>query len=84
MVTFATWNVNSVNKRLPNLLAWLDSFAPDVLMLQELKAVEDKFPFMDIKERGYHIAVHWQKSYNGVALLFKISARQCHSGASRL
>ncbi len=71
MVTFATWNVNSINKRLPNLLAWLDSFAPDVLVLQELKTVEDKFPFTDIEERGYHIAVHGQKSYNGVALLSK-------------
>ncbi|WP_343564815.1 exodeoxyribonuclease III [Kiloniella sp. b19] len=71
MVTFATWNVNSVNKRLPNLLAWLDSFSPDVLMLQELKTVEEKFPFLEIQERGYHVEVLGQKSYNGVALLSK-------------
>lgn len=69
MVTLATWNVNSVNKRLPNVLEWTDSFQPDVLMLQELKTVEEKFPFLEFRERGYHIVLSGQKGYNGVALL---------------
>jgi exodeoxyribonuclease-3 len=69
MVKIATWNVNSVNKRLPNLLEWLEAAAPDVALLQELKCVEEKFPRLEIEAAGYQVAVTSQKSYNGVAML---------------
>lgn len=65
----ACWNVNSIKARLPNLLLWLEGFAPDVVMLQELKCQAEAFPRMEIEAAGYHAAVVGQKSYNGVALL---------------
>jgi len=67
----ATWNVNSIKARLPNVLDWLDDAQPDVALLQEIKTVDDGFPAMEIEERGYNCAVHGQKSYNGVAILSK-------------
>jgi exodeoxyribonuclease-3 len=69
MVKVATWNVNSVKARLPNLLDWLGSARPDVALLQELKCVEDNFPRLEIEALGYNAAVVGQKSYSGVALL---------------
>jgi len=67
----ASWNVNSIKARLPNVVAWLKEAAPDVALLQELKTVEGGFPFMEIEELGYNCAVAGQKSYNGVAVLSK-------------
>lgn len=67
----ASWNVNSIKARLPNVLAWLKEAAPDVALLQELKTVEDGFPLMEIEELGYNCAIAGQKSYNGVAVLSK-------------
>ncbi len=67
----ATWNVNSIRARLANALAWLDSAAPDVVLLQEIKTTQDAFPRLEIEERGYRCAVVGQKSYNGVAILSK-------------
>ena len=67
----ATWNVNSIKARLPNALAWLSSFSPDVVLLQELKCVDEKFPRMEIEELGYNVETHGQKTYNGVAILSK-------------
>ena len=71
MVKIATWNVNSIKARLPNVLAWLEESAPDVVLLQELKTVAENFPQMEIEDRGYNTAVVGQKSYNGVAILSK-------------
>lgn len=71
MVKIATWNVNSVKARLPNLLTWLGEAAPDVVLLQEIKCVDDAFPRMEIEDLGYNVAVHGQKTYNGVAILSK-------------
>jgi exodeoxyribonuclease-3 len=65
----ATWNVNSVKVRLPQLLAWLAATRPDVVCLQELKAEEAKFPRAELEAAGYGAAVNGQKTYNGVALL---------------
>lgn len=65
----ASWNVNSIKVRLPNLLRWLKEFEPDVVMLQETKCQADAFPLLEIESAGYHAAVVGQKSYNGVALL---------------
>jgi len=67
----ATWNVNSIKARLPRVLEWLAEFSPDVVLLQELKCVEEAFPSIEIGEAGYNIAVSGQKTYNGVAILSK-------------
>lgn len=69
MVKIATWNVNSIKARLPNVLAWLDSAAPDVVLLQEIKTIADNFPRFEIEALGYRTAVVGQKTYNGVAIL---------------
>ena len=68
----ATWNVNSVNARLEHLLAWLKEEKPDVALLQELKCLSEAFPYGQIEDLGYNIAVHGQKTYNGVAILSKM------------
>ncbi|MGE4529465.1 MAG: exodeoxyribonuclease III, partial [Rhodospirillaceae bacterium] len=72
MPTIATWNVNSVKARLPAVLDWLKSFAPDVALLQEIKCQDADFPELEFRALGYEVAVHGQKSYNGVAILSKI------------
>jgi exodeoxyribonuclease-3 len=65
----ATYNVNSVNARLPVLLRWLAEARPDVACLQELKAAQEKFPAAALREAGYHAIWHGQKAWNGVAIL---------------
>ncbi|WP_420134978.1 exodeoxyribonuclease III [Rhodopseudomonas sp.] len=65
----ATFNINNVNKRLPNLLAWLRSAKPDIVCLQELKATQDDFPEDALRRAGYSAAWVGQKSWNGVAIL---------------
>lgn len=65
----ATWNVNSVKVRLPQLLDWLAAAQPDVVCLQELKVEEPKFPRAELEAAGYRAAVSGQKTYNGVAIL---------------
>jgi exodeoxyribonuclease-3 len=64
-----TYNVNGINARLPGLLRWLDVTAPDVVCLQELKAPQEKFPEAAIRDAGYGVIWHGQKSWNGVAIL---------------
>lgn len=65
----ATFNVNGINGRLPNLLRWLAQAQPDVVCLQELKAPQEKFPEQAIRDAGYGCIWHGQKSWNGVAIL---------------
>ncbi|CDP52835.1 Exodeoxyribonuclease III [Devosia sp. DBB001] len=65
----ATFNINNVNRRLPNLLAWLDAARPDVVCLQELKASQAEFPVAAINEAGYGAIWKGQKTWNGVAIL---------------
>ncbi|MEA2839267.1 MAG: exodeoxyribonuclease [Methylobacteriaceae bacterium] len=67
----ATFNINNINKRLPNLLAWLKDSAPDVACLQELKAEDCAFPEAAIREAGYGAVWRGQRSWNGVAILAK-------------
>jgi exodeoxyribonuclease III len=74
----ATWNVNSLAVRLPQLLDWLASAQPDALVLQETKLTDDKFPAAAIEAAGYHAVWHGQKTYNGVALL----SRHAHGPAT--
>ena len=66
-----TWNVNSVRQRLPHLLDYLGEVKPDALCLQELKCLENAFPREEIEALGYNVAVHGQKTFNGVAILAK-------------
>ena len=65
----ASWNVNSLNVRLPQLQQWLQDFAPDVVGLQETKLEDHRFPDGALAELGYRSVFHGQKTYNGVALL---------------
>ncbi len=65
----ASWNVNSINMRLPHVLDWLKAHKPDALLLQELKCMDEKFPLAEIEAAGYKAAVHGQKAFNGVAIL---------------
>src|SRR6201996_9784252 len=65
----ATWNVNNVRKRLPQLLAWLDATKPDVVALQELKTETAAFPRSELEAAGYSCLVVGQRTWNGVALL---------------
>ena len=65
----ASWNVNSLRVRLPQVLGWLDTASPDVLALQETKTVDEAFPVQEIGNAGYHAVFSGQRTYNGVALL---------------
>jgi exodeoxyribonuclease III len=67
----ATFNVNGIKTRLPNLLAWLAREQPDVACLQELKALDEGFPAAAIRDAGYHALWKGQRSWNGVAILAK-------------
>ncbi|ABE43753.1 Exodeoxyribonuclease III [Polaromonas sp. JS666] len=71
----ATWNVNSLAVRLPQVLDWLAANPVDVLCLQELKLSDDKFPLQALADAGYQSAVFGQKTYNGVAILSRTPAR---------
>lgn len=70
----ATWNVNSLSVRLPQLIDWLAANPVDALVLQETKQTDDKFPHADLEAAGYQAQWFGQKTYNGVALLTKIAA----------
>ena len=72
----ATWNVNSLNVRLPQVLDWLVANPVDVLALQELKLTDDKFPHQAITDAGYNAQCFGQKTYNGVALLTRAPATE--------
>jgi exodeoxyribonuclease-3 len=69
MLKVATWNVNSLNVRLPHVLAWCAEAQPDILGLQETKLVDEKFPVQELADAGYDVAFSGQPTYNGVALL---------------
>jgi exonuclease III len=63
----ATWNVNSIRQRMDNLQAWLKERQPDIVCLQEIKCTDDAFPREPLEALGYNVAVHGQKTFNGVA-----------------
>ena len=65
----ATYNINNVNRRLPNLLGWLKRARPDIVCLQELKAADEAFPQAALRKAGYHALWRGQKTWNGVAIL---------------
>jgi exodeoxyribonuclease III len=68
-VRVATFNINNINKRLDNLLAWLSKAEPDVVSLQELKAEQDAFPVRALRNLGYEAVWQGERSWNGVAIL---------------
>ena len=72
----ATWNINSLTVRLPQVLDWLSANPVDVLALQELKLTDDKFPADAFMQAGYHAQWFGQKTYNGVALLSRLPVTQ--------
>jgi len=74
MFKIATWNVNSLNVRLPHVLAWIDVAQPDVLGLQETKLTDDRFPVKELVDEGFHSVFSGQKTYNGVAILSREEA----------
>jgi exodeoxyribonuclease-3 len=81
-VRIATWNINSINSRLPRLLAWLESASPDVVALQELKCQSDDFPHMPIQALGYEAVAHGDGRWNGVALVSRVGLEDVTLGLS--
>lgn len=69
MLKVATWNVNSLNVRLPHVLSWCAAEQPDLLALQETKLPDDRFPVEELRAAGYDSLYSGQKTYNGVAIL---------------
>ncbi len=68
----ATWNVNSIKQRLDSACTWLAERKPDIVCLQETKCVDDAFPRQAFEALGYNVAIHGQKTFNGVAILSKL------------
>ncbi len=78
----ATFNAASIRARLPIVLEWLAEHEPDVLAVQETKVEDDKFPREEFEELGYHLAIHGQKSWNGVVTLSRLPATGVRCGFS--
>jgi len=76
----ATWNINGIKARLNNLTAWLGQNRPDIVCLQEIKSVDDRFPRAPVEALGYHVETHGQKGFNGVALLSRIAPDEISRG----
>ncbi|MDF1855424.1 exodeoxyribonuclease III [Pseudooceanicola sp.] len=68
----ATFNINGIKARAQALADWLDAAQPDVVLLQEIKSVDENFPRELFEDRGYQVETHGQKSFNGVAILSKL------------
>jgi exodeoxyribonuclease-3 len=79
-VRIATWNVNSIKQRLDSAVTWLAERKPDIVCLQETKCVDDAFPRESFEALGYNVAVHGQKTFNGVALLSKLPFDEVSNG----
>jgi len=84
LVKIATWNVNSLKVRLPQVLDWLAAQRPEVLCLQETKLEDRAFPFAEIAAAGYRAIHHGQKTYNGVAILARAEAADVVRGIAGL
>ena len=68
----ASWNVNSIKQRIDNMVNWLSERQPDIVCLQETKCVDDAFPREPFEALGYNVALHGQKTFNGVAIFSKL------------
>ena len=71
LIKISTFNVNSINARLPRFVEWINHSKPDIILLQELKTVTENFNQQIIADMGYNVAIVGQKSYNGVAIFSK-------------
>lgn len=76
----ATFNINGIKARAEALPAWLDEASPDVVMLQEIKSVDEAFPRDLFEDRGYFVETHGQKGFNGVAILSKLPLEDVSRG----
>ncbi len=76
----ATWNVNSLKIRLPQLLAWLVQARPDIVALQETKTIDENFPLSEINAAGYQVVFTGQKTFNGVAILSRLPLTAIETG----
>ncbi|WP_040615341.1 exodeoxyribonuclease III [Oceanicola granulosus] len=76
----ATFNINGIKARHQSLLAWLDEADPDVVLLQEIKSIDENFPSELFEEKGYNVATHGQKGFNGVAILSKLPLEDVSRG----
>jgi len=79
-VRIATWNVNSIKQRIDSAVTWLAERKPDIVCLQETKCVDDAFPREPFEALGYNVAVHGQKTFNGVALLSRFPFDEVTNG----
>jgi exodeoxyribonuclease-3 len=82
MTLIACWNVNSINTRVDHVSNWIRTHNPDILLLQELKCLTEAFPRAPFEDLGYNLAIHGQKSYNGVAILSKQPIEDVNTGLS--
>ncbi len=76
----ATYNINGIKARALALPAWLDAAQPDVVLLQEIKSMDENFPHDLFEDRGYNVETHGQKSFNGVAILSKLPLEDVSRG----
>ncbi|MGJ8583017.1 MAG: exodeoxyribonuclease III [Marinosulfonomonas sp.] len=76
----ATFNINGIKARTEALPAWLDAAQPDVVLLQEIKSIDENFPRELFEDRGYNVETHGQKSFNGVAILSKFPLEDVSRG----
>ncbi|HYQ92442.1 MAG TPA: endonuclease/exonuclease/phosphatase family protein, partial [Candidatus Competibacteraceae bacterium] len=76
MLRIATWNVNSLRVRLPQVVNWLQTQQPDILALQETKLADANFPRAELEQTGYQVVFAGEKTYNGVALLSRQPATE--------
>ncbi|WP_299946586.1 exodeoxyribonuclease III [uncultured Ruegeria sp.] len=76
----ATFNINGIKARAEALPRWLDDAHPDVVLLQEIKSIDENFPREMFEERGYNVETHGQKSFNGVAILSKLPLEDVSRG----
>jgi exodeoxyribonuclease III len=79
-VKIATWNVNSIKQRIDSARTWLTERQPDIVCLQETKTVDDAFPREVFEGLGYNLAIHGQKTFNGVAILSKLPFDEVNKG----
>lgn len=79
-VLIATWNVNSLNARMPRVIDWLETVQPDVLLMQETKMADPAFPQVEFTAMGYESAHFGEGRWNGVAVLSKFGLDQVHAG----
>ena len=76
----ASWNVNSLKVRLPHVLDWLKDSSVDIVCLQEIKLIDEKFPTAAFEEAGFNVAVHGQPTYNGVAIISRFPLEDVKAG----